>query len=190
MMVHFIQGLFNLQGTCMSFSQTTPQPVRRASIGWQRGQEREIEGRGRPVFCSLVLVCAVFILAGCARTVPAPGGKSLYDRLGGKAAMTVIVDRFLANVAADSRINGHFATADFPKLKKNLADQLCMISGGPCTYQGADMKIAHAGRHITSRDFEALADNLLTALAKSKVPLYERSELLGLLRLMKKDIVE
>ena len=35
--------------------------------------------------------------------------KSLYDRLGGKPAITAVVDDFVGRVAADNRINGKFA---------------------------------------------------------------------------------
>ena len=37
--------------------------------------------------------------------------RSLYDRLGGEPAIKAVVDQFVANVAADSRINKHFANA-------------------------------------------------------------------------------
>ena len=65
--------------------------------------------------------------------------KTLYDRLGGKAAITAVVDQFVTNVADDKRINARFSTTDIPRLKKNLVDQVCMASGGPCTYSGRDM---------------------------------------------------
>ena len=37
---------------------------------------------------------------------------SLYDRLGGKPAITAVVDDFVGNVAADGRINQRFAHAE------------------------------------------------------------------------------
>ncbi|MBP6607191.1 MAG: group 1 truncated hemoglobin, partial [Nitrospira sp.] len=43
--------------------------------------------------------------------------KSLYDRLGGKTAITAVVDDFVGRVAADTRINGKFANANIPRLK-------------------------------------------------------------------------
>ena len=42
---------------------------------------------------------------------------SLYDRLGGKPAITAVVDDFVGNVAADKRVNGRFANANIPRLK-------------------------------------------------------------------------
>lgn len=51
--------------------------------------------------------------------------QSLYERLGGKAAITSVVDDFVANVAADARINARFANTDIPHLKQMLVDQIC-----------------------------------------------------------------
>lgn len=116
--------------------------------------------------------------------------KSLYDRLGGIPAITAVIDQFVANVADDKRINGRFATTDIPRLKKNLVDQVCMATGGPCTYTGRDMVTTHAGMKITTADFNALVGDLVAALDKFKVPEAEKKELLGILGTMKKDIVE
>src|ERR1039457_3037825 len=73
------------------------------------------------------------------------GSKSLCARLGGKKAITAVVDDFVGRVAAASRINGFFKqTASDPKrlakFKMNLVDQICQASGGPCKYKGKDMK--------------------------------------------------
>lgn len=117
-------------------------------------------------------------------------GTSLYDRLGGKPAITAVVDDFVARVAADSRINGKFANADIPRLKMLLVEQICQASGGPCTYTGRSMKATHAGMGISSGDFDALVGDLVATLNKFKVPEREKNELLGALGPMKGDIVE
>ncbi len=116
--------------------------------------------------------------------------KSLYDRLGGKTAITAVVDDFVGRVAADNRINGKFANANIPRLKSMLVDQLCQASGGPCTYTGRDMKSTHAGMGVSSSDFDALVGDLVATLKKFKVPERETNELLGALSPMKGDIVE
>jgi len=115
--------------------------------------------------------------------------KSLYDRLGGKPAITAVVDDFVARVAADRRINRFFANTDVPSFKAKLVDQICEASGGPCKYTGKDMKTAHAGMGVTDTDFDALVGDLVATLDKFKVPEKEKSELLGALGPMKKDIV-
>ena len=121
---------------------------------------------------------------------PAMADKSLYDRLGGKPAITAVVDDFVGRVAADSRINGKFANANIPRLKAMLVDQICQASGGPCTYAGRDMKSTHAGMGVSSADFDALVGDLVATLNKFKVPEREKNELLGALGPMKGDIVE
>jgi hemoglobin len=67
---------------------------------------------------------------------PAAAQKSLYDRLGGKPAITAVVHDFVGNVAADKKINARFAKTDIPKLEGLLVDQICAATGGPCTYGG------------------------------------------------------
>jgi hemoglobin len=135
--------------------------------------------------------CAIGLVAltGCAAYETTPAD-SLYDRLGGKAAITAVVDEFVAKVAADNRINGRFATTDIPKLKRHLVDQICAASGGPCVYTGRDMKTTHAGMRLTNADFNALVQDLVSALDKFKVGEREKQELLALLSPMRKDIVE
>jgi hemoglobin len=121
--------------------------------------------------------------------------KSLYDRLGGKAAITAVVDEFVGRVAGDKRINAYFgATASDPdrlrKFKSNLVDQICEASGGPCKYQGKDMKTAHMGMGINGADFNALVEDLVGALDMFKVGSHEKDQLLGALGPMKAEIVE
>jgi hemoglobin len=116
--------------------------------------------------------------------------KSLFDRLGGQAAVTAVVDDFVANVAADKRINHYFAKANIPSLKYHLVEQICAGTGGPCSYTGKDMKTAHQGMGITSADFNALVQDLGKSLKKFKVHAREQHELVAILAPMKKDIVE
>ncbi|MBV8143670.1 MAG: group 1 truncated hemoglobin [Gammaproteobacteria bacterium] len=119
---------------------------------------------------------------------------TLYERLGGKAAITAVVDDFVARVAGDSRINAFFAaTAADPKrlaaFKGKLVDQICEASGGPCKYQGKDMKSAHAGMGIHDADFNALVEDLVAALDKFKVAEGDKSALLAVLGPMRSSIV-
>ena len=114
---------------------------------------------------------------------------TLFERLGGKGAITAVVEDFVGRVAADKRINGKFALANIPRLKMLLVEQICAASGGPCTYTGRDMKTAHAGMGITGPQFDALVEDLVATLDKFKVPGREKNELLSVLGPMKSDIV-
>ena len=121
--------------------------------------------------------------------------QSLYERLGGKDAITAVVDQFVGHVAADARINRFFAkTASDPDrlktFKANLVNQICEASGGPCKYTGKDMKSAHMGMGVSDTHFDALVEDLVWALDTLQVGKTEKSELLGALGPMKTDIVE
>ena len=139
------------------------------------------------------LVAVTALIAGCGGSMQgdkmAMEKKSLYDRLGGKPAITAVVDDFIGNVAGDTRINQRFATADIPRLKIMLVNQICEASGGPCKYTGASMKDAHRGMRITDAEFNALVEDLVKSLDKFKVLAQEKDELLTALGSMKSDIV-
>jgi hemoglobin len=138
----------------------------------------------RPLLAGALSIAVM--LAACAqRPVPV----SLYDRVGGRAAIMAVVDQFVDDVVADKRISGFFAQTDAHRLKAALVDQICAASGGPCRYAGKDMRTAHAGRHITDADFDALVEDLVAALDHFNVPPREKTDLLGLLAPMRQDIV-
>ena len=137
-----------------------------------------------PVVALSGLVCT-----GVAHAQMQKPGAPLFDRLGGKPAITAVVDDFVANVAADDRINGFFAKTDIPRLKSLLVEQICAGSGGPCTYTGRDMKTAHAGMGVSDAHFGALVEDLVATLDKFKVPPREKNDLLAVLGPMKTDIV-
>jgi hemoglobin len=119
---------------------------------------------------------------------PAPG--PLFDRLGGKPAITAVVDEFVARVAADKRINLRFINTDIPQLKVYLVDFVCVATGGPCQYEGRDMHGAHAGMQLVDEEFGALVEDLAGALGALKVGKREQDEIMGALGPLKPQIVE
>lgn len=135
-------------------------------------------------------IMAAFFIMGCVNQEPVRTDKPLYERLGSKPSISVVIDQFVANVTSDSRINGRFAATDIPKLKQHLVDQVCAGTGGPCTYKGRDMKTTHAGMKISEAEFGALVEDLVKALTTLNVPSHEQQELLAILGPMKNDIVE
>jgi hemoglobin len=114
---------------------------------------------------------------------------TLYDRLGGMPAIEKVTGDFIAIVVKDERINTRFANADAANLKKQLVDQICQASGGPCEYKGKDMKTAHTGMKITDEEFGALVEDLVKALKDNGVKDPEIQELGTELGKMKGDIV-
>jgi len=100
-----------------------------------------------------------------------------------------VVDESIKNIAADKRINKFFAGANIPRLRRQLADQICVAAGGPCIYTGRDMKSAHAGMGVRNSQFNALVQDVGKALNKFKVPKREQKELVAALAGTRKDIV-
>lgn len=120
---------------------------------------------------------------------------ALYKSLGGKKAITAVVNDFVGRCAADARISNFFKpdVADpkrLAKFKMNLVNQICEAAGGPCKYTGKSMKAAHAGMGITGADFGALVEDLVASLDKLGVKEADKNALLGVLGPMKSDIVE
>jgi hemoglobin len=138
-----------------------------------------------------VAVSGLLALAACSssNTQSSMAQRSLYERLGGKPAITAVVDDFISNVAADPKINGRFAGAGIPRLKQLLVEQICAGAGGPCAYSGRDMEAAHRGMGIREDEFDALVGDLVKSLDKYQVPDHEKNELLALLGPSKSQIV-
>ena len=135
-----------------------------------------------------IVVLGLLVSAGTAWAEGAKG-KPLYERLGGKDAITAVVDTFVGKVGTDTRINRYFASTDLAKLKMHLVNQICEASGGPCTYTGRTMKQTHAGMGVTDAAFGALVEDLVVALDHHKVGKAEKDDLLAVLGPMKGDIV-
>jgi hemoglobin len=142
---------------------------------------------------AILIPMAALTLTACASAPPeAPSPPTLYQRLGGREGIKLVVDDFVANMAADPRVNERFKGLDagrVAKLQTNLADQICDATGGPCAYLGKDMKTVHTGMGITEAEWNATVEDLVKSLNKFKVGQKEQQELLAALSGMKKDIV-
>jgi hemoglobin len=143
-----------------------------------------------PVVLSIALAATATVVHADDKAPPKmEKAKTLYDRLGGKPAITAVIKEFLGNVAGDKRINGRFAKTNIPKLQQSLIDQVTVATGGPGKYKGKSMPEAHKGMKITDDEFTALVEDLVKALDKYKVPDAEKGELLGALGKLKPEIV-
>ncbi len=116
--------------------------------------------------------------------------KSLYDRLGGLDAISALTESWVARVGGDDRANGKFARTDIPRLKKEVADQLCEATGGPCAYTGRSMRETHAGMKTTAGEFDVVMQHLGATLDELHIPTPEQDELVALIMPTRDDIVE
>ena len=119
---------------------------------------------------------------------PAPA-RSLFDRLGGRPAISAVVDRFVAKTGSDPRIEARFLNADKPHLKAAMVDHISEISGGPYKYSGKDMRAAHAGMKLTEEEFAAFMDDLKAVLDEFKVGPAEQKDVLAAFNGLKADTI-
>lgn len=121
--------------------------------------------------------------------------QSLYDRLGGLAPISVVVNDFIDVLVPDAFLNENPAIdaarkrVPAPYLKYHVTAMVCQATGGPCQYHGRDMKQSHAHLNITEREWGRMVTLFKEVLAKHKVPEKESQELLDIIDSTKKDIV-
>lgn len=98
---------------------------------------------------------------------------SLYDRIGGDAAVNAAVELFYRKVLADDRINSFFEGVDMDKQAAKQKAFLTMALGGPNNYTGEDMRKGHAHlveRGLNDSHFDAVMENLAATLQELNVP--------------------
>ncbi len=93
--------------------------------------------------------------------------KTLFEQLGGAAAVDAAVDIFYRKVLMDDRINDFFEDVDMEKQAAKQKAFLTMAFGGPNHYSGMDMKNAHAHlvkRGLSDAHVDAVIENLGSTL--------------------------
>src|SRR5215212_2823613 len=139
-----------------------------------------------------VFLCAILIsLSAVAADAAKP--PTLYQRLGGYDAIAAVTDDFIGRLATDKQLSrfvvGH-SQDSLMKLRQHVVELICVTAGGPCVYIGRDMKTSHQGMGISESDWNVAVGHLTASLDKFKVGAKEKSELLGAVSALKKDIVE
>lgn len=142
-----------------------------------------------------IIVSLVVFNAVPAQTGAGDQPKSLYERLGGLMPISVVVNDFIDVLVPDKVLNANPAIDAARKrvppayLKYHVTAMVCQATGGPCQYQGRDMKSAHAHLNITEKEWERMVVLFKEVLAKHKVPEKETTELLAIVESTRADIV-
>ena len=124
------------------------------------------------------------------------GPKTLWERLGGEAGVSKVVDDFVAAAATDPKVDfsrgGKYKLDDatVAHLKKELIDFVSSATGGPFPYKGKSMKEVHKGMGITDAQFDAAAADLKAVLETNGVKHDDVKAVLGAVETTRKDIVE
>jgi hemoglobin len=138
-------------------------------------------------FRSITLILAFAATAASAQMAPADAG--LYRALGEKPGLVQLVDDLMRRIESDARLAPHFKDANKQRVKEQLVDQFCVVSGGPCEYKGADMKSSHANLEIRKGDFNALVEVLQDAMDARQIPFAQQNRLLAQLAHMHRDVI-
>lgn len=147
---------------------------------------------------TFLMSAAVLCLAAHAQQAPAPSPASawpvapapgLYQAFGERTGLRALMDDFVVRLKADPRIGAQFSETNLENLAKSLTEQLCQLSGGPCTYNGPDMKTAHAQMDITRAHFNALVEVLQQSMDARGIPFTRQNQMLALLAPMHRDTI-
>lgn len=94
---------------------------------------------------------------------------SLYERLGGEAAIDAAVDVFYTKVLADDLLKPFFEHTDMEKQHRMQKAFLTMAFGGPGNYSGRGMREAHVkavADGLSDVHFDAVIGHLAATLTE------------------------
>jgi len=114
---------------------------------------------------------------------------SVYEKIGGAAAVDAAVDIFYRKVLADDRISKFFDTVDMDAQHAKQKAFLTMAFGGPNEYTGKDMREAHKHMNLTEEHFNAVAENLVGTLKELDVPQDIIDEIVAIALSVKDDVL-
>ena len=115
--------------------------------------------------------------------------KSLYERIGGEAAVDAAVDVFYRRVLADERIAHHFEDVDMDVQREKQKAFLTFAFGGPNRYSGRELRTAHARLTLSDGDFDAVMQHLGQTLESLGVPASAIGEVAGIALSVKNDVL-
>jgi hemoglobin len=117
---------------------------------------------------------------------------TLYERLGGAPALDAAVDIFYRKVLADARINRFFESVDMERQAAKQKAFLAMVTGGPNSYTGKDMREGHKGMVAAGLDdshVDAVIENLGATLKELGVSDADIGEVAALANSVRNDVL-
>lgn len=117
---------------------------------------------------------------------------TLYERIGGEAAVNAAVELFYRKVLNDYRINRFFDNTDMDKQIAKQKAFFTMAFGGPNNYTGQDMRTAHArlvSMGLDDSHFDAVMEHLGATLTELNVPAELIAEAAALAESTRNDVL-
>lgn len=113
---------------------------------------------------------------------------SLYDRLGQQEGIARITRSLIDKRVGKQRVDRREAAAGMPPVEQHVIDFFCPGSGDPQAAVGKDMLATHPGTKISEREFVAMVDDAMTALACQGIDPATRGEVLAILSSLKGEL--
>jgi hemoglobin len=117
------------------------------------------------------------------------GPVSIYDQIGGTAAVAATVEGLYDRVLGDAALAPYFDDVPMDRQKRHMRAFITMALGGATTYAGRDMATAHAGLEIGDREFDLVALHLAGTLAELGVPAAQSEAVLARIAPLRAEIV-
>jgi len=115
---------------------------------------------------------------------------SLFDRLGGDAAVGAAVDRFYDKVLADPLLDRFFLDVDLDRQRAMLAEFVTFAFGGPVEWSGGDVVLRHRALGIEQPHMDAVLGHLVATLAELGVDESLIAEAAAIVSPLASDIVD
>ena len=114
---------------------------------------------------------------------------TIYDRIGGKAAVAATVDGLYDRILADPLLAPYFERTEMRRQKAHMRAFVATALGGPGIYAGRDMAAAHRGLSITDAAFDAVVGHLVATLEELSVPAAEVAAIGAALAPLREQVV-
>ena len=117
---------------------------------------------------------------------------SLFQRLGGEAAVDAAVNKFYEKVLADPALSPFFANTDMEKQHKMQKAFLTVAFGGPNNYSGRGMREAHkkaVSDGLNETHFDKVVGHLATTLTELGVSDADIQEVAAVAGTVKDDVL-
>ncbi len=115
---------------------------------------------------------------------------SLYQKIGGQAALNAAVDLFYQKVLADDRVKHFFDDVNMNRQRHRQKEFLAAALGGPTPWTGQDLRTVHSGiSGLNDSHFNAIAENLKATLEELKVPKDLIDQALAIVETTRNDVL-
>lgn len=144
------------------------------------------------VFSPFLALSLMVIFGGPAEARKGSSSKSIFEQLGGEAAVNAAVDIFYRKVLQDNRIKHFFEGVDMGTQAAKQKAFLTMAFGGPHKYTGEDMRKGHAhlvAKGLNDSHFDAVMEHLGATLTELKVPGHLIAQCAAIAESTRKDVL-